>query len=160
MLFFLLKNNMALPKIELHIHSLNSNSIDFTINNCSVSLANALRRTLISDVPTYAIEKVNIYENSTVLPSEMIAHRLGLIPIEINENIAFLSEASKSTFDKKCTQDREIWTLEMGQSENIKPAIKGIPIVKVAKGQTLKIDAFIQKGTGFEHAKWSPVSTC
>jgi DNA-directed RNA polymerase I and III subunit RPAC1 len=49
-------------------------------------LANALRRILISEIPTIAIDIVNLYQNTSVIPDEVLCHRLGLIPILANAN--------------------------------------------------------------------------
>ncbi len=49
-------------------------------------LANALRRILLSEVPTMAIERVLLYQNTSILQDEVLAHRLGLIPIPENFN--------------------------------------------------------------------------
>ena len=56
-------------------------SLDFTLAGTDVSMANALRRVMLAEVPVMAIDLVNIHENSTALHDEFIAHRLGLIPI-------------------------------------------------------------------------------
>ena len=56
-------------------------SLEFELSNIDVSLANALRRIMIAEVPTVAIDDVYIRDNTGVMQDEMLAHRLGLIPI-------------------------------------------------------------------------------
>lgn len=51
-----------------------------------VSFANAIRRILLAEVPTMAIEKVELYNNTTVMHDEFLGHRLGLIPIKVDPN--------------------------------------------------------------------------
>ena len=67
------------PKIE--ILSLQPQEIKFLLSDTDTSVANALRRIMIAEVPTLAIDLVEFSENSSVLNDEYIAHRLGLIPI-------------------------------------------------------------------------------
>jgi len=50
--------------------------------NIDAPLVNAFRRILIAEIPTMAIEKVNIYQNTGIMQDEVLAHRLGLIPIK------------------------------------------------------------------------------
>ena len=40
-----------------------------------------MRRLLISDVPSMAIEKVYMYNNTSIIQDEVLSHRLGLIPL-------------------------------------------------------------------------------
>jgi len=67
------------PRIE--IINLLSHEIRFILSDTDVSVANTLRRIMIAEVPTLAIDLVEFHENSTVLNDEYIAHRLGLLPI-------------------------------------------------------------------------------
>lgn len=70
------------------IRQLDSDSCEFVLSGTDPSIANALRRVMLVDVPTIAIDLVEIEANSTVLNDEFIAHRLGLIPIISNRVIA------------------------------------------------------------------------
>jgi len=70
-----------MQKLQLEILELTASFVKFSLVNCDVSLANTLRRIILSEVPTMAIHYVFIYDNTSVLPDEYIAHRLGLIPL-------------------------------------------------------------------------------
>jgi DNA-directed RNA polymerase II subunit RPB3 len=71
------------PKIE--ITSLTGDTIQFTLSDSDASVANALRRVMIAEVPTLAIESVQFLNNTSHLCEEYIAHRLGLIPLRSTE---------------------------------------------------------------------------
>ena len=62
----------------------NDNELVVEFINVDPSFVNALRRILIAEVPTVAIEKVFIWDNSSLLHDEVLAHRLGLIPIQMD----------------------------------------------------------------------------
>lgn len=68
------------PKIE--ILSIEPQEIKFILSETDTSMANAIRRIMIAEVPTLAIDLVEFSENTTVLNDEYIAHRLGLIPLK------------------------------------------------------------------------------
>jgi DNA-directed RNA polymerase II subunit RPB3 len=67
------------PKLE--IVEVKHDSMTFMLTKTDISVANALRRVMISEVPTMAIDLVEVENNSSVLHDEFIAHRLGLIPL-------------------------------------------------------------------------------
>ena len=87
--------------------SINEDVLSFDLNNKSkdikISLANAIRRTIISDIATYAIDakNINFIENTSMLNNEFLAHRLTLIPIvsnlkDINYNNIIISCKKKN----------------------------------------------------------------
>ena len=59
-------------------------SIVFDVAGIKPSLANALRRIMLAEVPSMAIEKVWFTDNTSVIPDEMLAHRMGLLPIKVD----------------------------------------------------------------------------
>lgn len=67
--------------INIEIIELTESSIRFVLNNVDTSFANGLRRVMISEVPTMAIEFVNVNNNQSSLHDEFLSHRLGLIPL-------------------------------------------------------------------------------
>lgn len=61
--------------------------LEFDIIGCYPSIANAFRRLMISEVPSMAIEKVFIYNNTSIIQDEVLAHRLGLIPLRADPRL-------------------------------------------------------------------------
>lgn len=72
--------------MDIKIISLDDEEAIFDVIGIDPPLANALRRILISEIPTIAIDVVNLYQNTSVIPDEVLCHRLGLIPILANAN--------------------------------------------------------------------------
>jgi len=146
--------------MNITINEHTKDSLKFTIVGANHTFANTLRRIMIADVETWAIEDVQIENNTTILPDEMIGHRLGLLPL--TSSFEPTVETVKLTLDITATDNLETWRSELltSNDNNIVSAIDGIIIVKVVKGQQLKLTAIAKKNCGYEHAKWSPVSTC
>ena len=62
-------------------------SLEFDMIGVDPGFANAIRRILISDVPSMAIEKVFIYNNTSIVQDEILSHRLGLIPLKADPRL-------------------------------------------------------------------------
>jgi DNA-directed RNA polymerase I and III subunit RPAC1 len=66
-------------RIEFHASAPLDSS--FSIVGVDASIANALRRVMVAEVPTVAIEKILLHNNTSVVQDEVLAHRLGLVPL-------------------------------------------------------------------------------
>jgi len=130
------------------------------IKGIPLQYTNALRRICLNGVPIFAIENVDVLENSSVLADEGIAHRLGLIPLTTDiESIKQGNEKDRImlTLDSGISDEtRTIFSGDLkSQDENVVPISQNIPIVNLAPGQSLKIEAYARLGRGTEHAKWN-----
>ena len=132
--------------------------ISIKLKGVTLQYANALRRICLNGVPIYAIDSVDMIENSSVLADEGITHRLGLIPLKTD-----LSRSDESdsrimlALDSGDTETGRIVTsAELSSNDNlVKPSSDQIPIVHLAPGQKLKFEAYAKLGKGTEHAKWN-----
>lgn len=146
-----------------------SNSLTLTLDNINPSIANAIRRTIISDLPTLAIENVRIIENTSSLYDEIIAHRLGQIPIKTDLGLFNFTESCRCKGEgcPSCTLElslkakgknefQSIYSNSLKSKDSkIKP-IEDILILRLGKGQEVSIEAEAILGTGKDHAKWQP----
>lgn len=153
-----LNKNKTTGKITLHIKGISS------------SMANTLRRLMMDTVPVMAIEDVEIIQNSSALYDEMIALRLGLIPLTTDlkyyelpseeEQKSFGTERSaKTSVHLKLTAKGpcNVYAKDLKSKDpKVKPAQPNLLIVKLLKGQELEINATAILGRGKEHVKWSP----
>lgn len=71
------------PKLEV-THA-TPQLVKFTLTETDASVANVIRRVILAEVPTMAVEIVNVEDNDTVLFDEFIAHRLGLLPLSCHQ---------------------------------------------------------------------------
>ena len=75
-------------------------------NNADVSFVNALRRILLSEIPTVAIETVFMWNNTSIIHDEVLAHRLGLIPIHMDPRRLQSFEQTIGTDEEGVSTDR------------------------------------------------------
>ena len=146
--------------MSLEIINENDDKVSVKIKGVPLQYANALRRICLNGVPVYAVESVDILENSSVLADEGIAHRLGLIPLKTdleaardgNENDKIMLTLDSGVSD----ETRTVLSGDLkSQDDRIIPTSNDIPIVTLAPGQSLKIEAHARLGKGTEHAKWN-----
>lgn len=76
-----------LTNIDIKIIEEKEETLVLDIVGIEAPLANALRRIMLSEVSTMAIEDVNLWQNTSVIPDEVLAHRLGLIPIDVDPRL-------------------------------------------------------------------------
>ena len=69
-------------QLRVIFHQVKPYDASFSLIGLDASLANALRRILIAEVPTLAIEQVFVKNNTSVLADEVLTHRLGLVPLQ------------------------------------------------------------------------------
>ena len=69
-----------------------ADKLTFTLSGVNHSLANAVRRAILNDIPTLAIDpedsddsKCLFHANSSRLHNEILKHRLGCIPIHMED---------------------------------------------------------------------------
>lgn len=72
---------------DIAVKRLDKEEIVFELRGIEPPLANALRRIMIAEIPTMAIEKVEMWQNTSVIPDENLAHRMGLVPIAVDPRI-------------------------------------------------------------------------
>ncbi len=138
--------------------------------NVSPAFINTIRRYATTKVPVMAIDFVEFKKNSGILYDEMIAHRLGLIPLRTDKDSYVLpeSEWNAPTGDPRVEVQLTLTTTKskvpqivfsgdiQSKDKRIVPVHADIPITKLIEGQELEFVATARMGIGEEHAKWSP----
>lgn len=125
------------------------NKVVFTAE-VDTSLANAIRR-YVFQIPILAVDEVEISKNDSPLYDETIAHRIGLIPLEMTKEA---SEKSKITLKLDTKKEGIVYSGSLKGS--VKVVYDKIPITTLAEEQELELTATVKLGKGSEHAKFSP----
>lgn len=168
------------PKIIMR--KLEDDYAEFVLSGTDVSVANALRRIMIAEVPTIAIDLVDFENNTSVLNDEFIAHRLGLVPLVSDQAKAMvrpfeelgdgqLAEA-EFTLSVKCSgpDPTDVTDLDLqpegghgvapvSHRSTLGGAAKPIVLLRLGRNQEVRLRAIARKGIGKDHAKWIPVAT-
>lgn len=157
--------------MEIDILELSDGKAKFVLKDVSPAVANGLRRSMLSEVPTMAIDYINIYDNTSVLFDEQIGLRMGLIPFTTDMDSYVLPEECDCD-GEGCTKCQVSLTLsaegpkmvcsgDMQSSDpNVTAADDKIPIVELKERQKLVLEAIAKLGTGRKHVKWQAGVAC
>lgn len=161
--------------MKIEVLSLDGDTIRFLLRECDLAFASALRRTMAAEVPCMTIDDIFFFDNSSVMPDEVLSHRVGLVPLVTDLDSYVLPERCQCGSDLGCSLCRVILTLDVeAEGENktvytgdlvsedpaVIPMSPNIPLVKLAPGQAVKFEAYARLGVGKMHAKWQSTSTC
>lgn len=172
--------------MEAYAHNLQAgaNNVDFELQNVDLAFANSLRRVVLAEIPTMAIDLVEIEANTSVLADEFISHRLGLIPLNSKniDEVVYTRDCDNCehyceqcsvtlTLHARCTGDEimKVYARDLvvdpqranqfvGNPVITDPEGLGTVICKLRKGQELRFKCIAKKGIAKEHAKWAPTS--
>ncbi|CCM01465.1 uncharacterized protein FIBRA_03519 [Fibroporia radiculosa] len=172
----------------VRIRELKKDQVNFVLENVDLAFANSFRRVMMADIPTVAVDMVEVQTNTTVLPDEFIAHRLGMIPlvshncdqgmrytrlsVMVEEGVTMDVTSAHLDVSGPHRGQEQHWNEEAeGNEEMAKrgsnfghpvgkddPNVPPVLICKIRKGQELKVRCIAKKGIAKEHAKWSPCS--
>jgi DNA-directed RNA polymerase I and III subunit RPAC1 len=172
--------------LKVTIMSCTDELLRLDLSGVDASVSNAIRRVMISEVPTVAIDKVHLWQNTGVIQDEILCHRLGLVPIWVpdidsvesakEEGDDFdIAGAIKFKLHVKCPMDYpkgqnlHVYSKDMKFEPQSKaqqdwpqpprPVHGDILLAKLRPGQEIECELYCLKGIGRIHAKWSPVCT-
>ncbi len=131
------------------------------------TIVNSVRRFILDEVPTFAIEDVEVVSNESPLYNETVAHRLGLIPLKTDlKSYNFKENCSCGSLgcalcEVKLTlvQNKEGYVYSgsiKSDDPQIVPFDKNIPITKLFPNKKIELNMKAVLGTGRTHAKWAP----
>jgi DNA-directed RNA polymerase subunit D len=150
--------------MKIHVLNKTENELKFLLEDSNPQFANALRRIMISEIPILAIDSADFSINESVLYNEVIAHRLGLIPLVFDSKKFHFKDEHED--GKTCSMCEVIFVInkkgpvmvyskDMKSSDpDVKPLYDDIPIVELFDDQSLKLEASASLGLAKNHARY------
>ena len=149
--------------MAIEIKKIKKEKIVFLVKGINNTLANAIRRS-VAEIPVLAIDTVEFSKNDSALYDEILAHRLGLVPLQQDDSLKLMSECSCK--GKGCSKCMVKFKLEAKgpkmvysgefKGSSIKSIYPEIPLVWLDKDQELILNVECLLGFGKDHAKFSP----
>ena len=101
-------------ELSYEIRSIDDQNLEVQVNGFDAPLANSLRRIIISEVaaahqiPTMAFDKAYIYQNTSIIHDEVLAHRIGLIPIQVDPDLFVFKKGRRGSGSERRVQREEL----------------------------------------------------
>ena len=141
--------------MKIEVQESNDEVYKFTLKDAQLGYANAVRRAAINSVKSFAIDKVTVYENTTAMFDEFIAHRIGLIPLKTPAKGT--SDTDEILFTLDVTGPKTVLSEELEtKDKDVKVANEKIPIIKLGDGQRLRLDGKAILASSTKHSKFQP----
>ena len=138
--------------IEFIEHERDDRTSWFVVRGISPALANGLRRAMIADVPTLAIDTIRVIEDSSVMFNEQIGLRLGLVPL--TTPVDEFEPGDTVTLSIDVEGPGTAYSGDLVSSDDmVRPADENIPIIDLKEDQRLELEADAVLATGKQHAK-------
>jgi len=151
--------------LEVKVLEKNKERVRFLVSGIGPSFAGELRRIFSTEVPALAIEWIDFHRNDSGLWDEVLANRLGFIPLKYDPKFYNFKDECRCK-GKGCSHCQvtlvikkdgpaTVYSSDLKSSDkNVKPVYDKIPIVELLDGQGLELEATAQLGLGKEHIKW------
>lgn len=149
--------------MDVDIRTDDGDRMEFVLEDANPAFANALRRTMIAKVPTMAVEEVDIINNTSGLFDEMLAHRIGMVPLRVDPDEYTLP--SECDCDDGCSDCQvELVLKKEGEgsveARHMKPTDKSLEmpnpdtiLAELLEDQEIDLEARAVLGIGQDHAR-------
>lgn len=152
--------------MDIKINEKTDNKITFIVEGVNPAFVNAIRRLSAKSIPVLAIEEVDFYENSSPLFDEIVAQRLGQIPLDFTEGDFLTKEECEcDTEEDRCPNCEVAFVLEKDEpgvvysgdiefpNSDVEVLYDEIPITYLGEKQEIKLEGHAVMNTGGENSK-------
>lgn len=121
------------------------------LTDANPAVANAVRRAILTKVPTLSVQELQINENQSSLFDEMLAHRVGQVPFTIPQNI---EEDDTVHVAAKQEGPGKVYASDVkADNDEAEPVNPDTVIATLKEEQTVEFEGEAELGRGEEHAK-------
>ncbi len=151
--------------MKVQIADRSDSEVRFSVESIQPPFANELRRIMMGEIPAMAIEWVDFLKNDSALNDEIIANRLGMIPLKFDKKAYNMTKDCKCE-GKGCSLCQVKLTLKKkglgmvhsgdlkSKAKDVVPVFDKVPIVELFGDQEIEFEATATLGLGKEHSKW------